>query len=146
MAALLAYIRAEPDLDLPLIPLSWSYTLEPDRWATIYPLGRDQPNVFFHARLVMRHPSFPQRAIFICTGPRVVLDRLAERIASDGLAFTRTWLTLQALRDDVTTIAQQIRAAWPDEREHDTSGIPIGPLVAHHRRMASFLSESAETE
>lgn len=145
MSALLAYIRAYDTEDRPLVPAEWGYTIETDRWTTIYPLGREaRPDIWLHARLMLRHPSFPARAVFVCTGPRVVLDRLAARIASDALVWTRTWLTLAALRADGTTIATQIKSAWPDERPRDASDQPIGTLVAHVRRMAGFDAESGE--
>jgi hypothetical protein len=141
MAALIAYIRAETDIASPLIPASWDRTIEDARWVTLYPL----PEVMFHARLVMRHPSFPGRALFVCTSPSaVILQHLADRIAADGLSWTRTWATLAALRADASTLAMQIKDAWPDERPLDAEGQPIGTLVAHLRRMAGLDGESAE--
>lgn len=147
MAALLAYIRAEAaPIDAPLIPASWRRTIEADRWASVYPLGRvERPDVFFHARLMLRHPTTPTRAVFVCTGPRVVLDHLAARIAGDALPWSRTWLTIAELRDDSTQLATQMRALWPDERPLDGAGEPIGTLVAHLRRMAGHEAEAAET-
>jgi hypothetical protein len=146
MGAILAYIRAEADIDAPMIPASWWRTIESSRWVTIYPLGREaRPDVMFHARLIMRHPSFPGRALFICTSPSAaILAHLADRIAADALSWTRTWSTLAELRADATTLATQIKAAWPDERPRDAEGQPIGTLVAHLRRMAGLDGESAE--
>lgn len=143
MAALIALIRAEPaPIDAPLIPTAWDHVEESDRWSTVYPLGRlARPGVFFHARLVLRDGTTPTRALFVCTGARVVLDHLAARIASDALAWTRTWLTLADLRADGGAVAVAIRNAWPDERPEGA-----GALVAHWRRMAGFGGEDAETE
>lgn len=145
MAALIAYIRASTEIDAPLTPPGWDVVPEVDGWSTVYPLGREEDvDVFFHARLVARHPSMPGRAIFVCTGPRAVLDRLAGRIAADALPWTRTWLTLAALRADGSGVAAQIRALWPDERPLDEQGQPIGTVVGHFRRMAGAVGESAE--
>jgi hypothetical protein len=143
MAALIALIRAEvAPTDAPLIPAGWDRIIESDRWCTIYPLGRvARPDIFFHARLVLRDVTTPTRALFVCTGPRVVLDALAARIAADALPWTRTWLTLSALRADNTAAAIAIRNAWPDERPGG-----VGTLVAHWRRMAGFYDEDADAE
>jgi hypothetical protein len=147
VAALIALIRAEASRDAPMIPGSWDCTVGPDRWSVIYPLGRvASPGVFFHARLVLRDGTNPQRAVFVCTGPRAVLDRLANAIAADALAWTRTWLTLAALRADASAPAVAIRNAWPDERPRDANGNPIGASVAHFPRVAGFEAEDAEEE
>lgn len=148
MSALLAYIRAEvAPLHAPLIPGSWDRVIEDDRWSTIWPLGRAaRPEVWFHARLVLRNDTTPTRALFICTGERVVLNALADRIAADALPWTRTWLTLAEIRADATALAVGLRAAWPDERPRNDLGQPIGTLVGHWRRMAGFVHEDAETE
>jgi hypothetical protein len=150
MPALIALIRAEPTpLDAPLIPGSWERSIAadhlfPNRWSIIYPFGRADGR-FFHARLILRDSGNPQRAVFVCTGTRAILDRLAERIAADGLSWTRTWLTLQQLRDDAAPAAAAIRAAWPDERLRDSLGNTVGMLVAHWKRIAGAQGEDAET-
>lgn len=149
MPALLAYIRAESTtIDAPFVPATWDKVYEDNRWSTLYPLGREsRPDVCFHARLMLRNPSLPQRAFFICIGTRSILDLLAARITVELATFPwfRTWLTLPLFRADAATIASELRAAWPDERPRDASGTPIGVLVALHRRMAGFASEDAET-
>lgn len=152
MSALLAYIRAHATEDRPLVPASWDVVIEADRWVTLYPAGREaRPDVYFHCRLVVRDPSFATgataRAVFVCTGARAVLDRLADRIASDALPWTLTWTTLAALRAQAGVVATRLRNAWPDERPRDGQDPPqpIGTLVAHWRRMADFDAEDAES-
>jgi|SRR6478609_5882287 len=155
MSALLCYVRAQPaPTDAPLVPLAWDVVPESNRWATLYPLGRDaRPDVFFHARLIARASGNPQRAAFVCTGPAGVLARLATQIAADSLPWTQTWATLAALRADGGATATAIKAQWPDERPHVWSGPPaapvdggpIGTLVALYARMAGFDSEDAES-
>lgn len=149
MSALLAFIRAEPSRDVPLVPASWDVTVEDNRWSTLYPLGRDQPGVFFHARLIARASGNPLRAVFVCTGAPGVLQRLADRIAADRLPWTQTWATLAALRADSGATATAIKAAWTDERPHayDAQGADLGPVgvrVALYGRMAGFNAEDAE--
>jgi hypothetical protein len=143
---LLAFIRATPaPLDTPLVPGSWDVTPEAHRWSTVYPLGRlARPDVFFHARLIVRDSGTPTRAMFVCVGAPVVLQALADRIASDGIAFTRTWATLPLFRADAQATAATIRAAWPDERPRDAGLNPIGTLVALWSRMAGFDDDDAE--
>jgi hypothetical protein len=140
MATLLAFIRAHATDSAPLIPAQWDRTIEDDRWATVYPLGRvARPDVFFHARLVLRDPNDATRALFICTSDRpAMLVHLADRIASDNLPWTRTWSSLAALRADATALAVRLRGAWPDERPRDENNNPVGALVRHLRRMAGF--------
>jgi hypothetical protein len=140
MATLLAYIRAHATDNAPLVPVQWDRLIEDDGWATIYPLGSEaRPDVFFHARLVLRHPSDPNRALFVCTSDRAaMLQHLADRIAEDDLAWTRTWARLPLLRADATALAVALRAAWPDERPRDEGGNPVGARVAHYARMTGF--------
>lgn len=151
MSALVAFIRADAVLDVPVVPGSWDVSPESNRWASIYPGGRG--GVFFHARLIARASGNPGRAVFVCTGSPGVLAVLAARIAADGLPWTQTWATLAALRADAGATASAIKAAWPDERPHTWSGPPgapvdggpIGTLVALWARMAGFDTEDAET-
>lgn len=148
MSTLIAYIRAEPEpLDVPRVPALWSVIVEGGRWATVFPLGRpEQPDIWFHARLVFRKAAAPQRALFVCTGRAAVLNRLAARIAADGLAWTRTWSGLVAFRADAEASVVALRAEWPDERLLDEDGDLIGlPLsIVHRHRMAGFDAEDAE--
>jgi hypothetical protein len=151
MSALLAFIRADPTLDMPLVPGSWDVIVESNRWATIWPQGRG--GIFFHARLIARQSGTPTHALFVCTGAANVLTALANQIAADGLGFTQTWANLPALRADAGATATAAKAAWPDERPHTFSGTntapvdggPIGVLVALYGRMAGFNAEDAET-
>lgn len=140
MATLLALIRADAaPLDAPVVPVAWTRVVEADRWCSVYPLGRVDGR-HIHMRLVLRDAGTPTRAVFVCTGPASMLTRLADRIAADGLPWTRTWATLAALRADGSAAAVAVRAAWPDERPRGA-----GTLVAHWRRMAGSLAEDAET-
>lgn len=140
MATLIALIRAEAaPLDAPVVPGSWDRIVEAHRWCSLYPLGREDSR-HIHMRLVLRDSGTPTRALFVCTGPSAMLARLADRIAADGLPWTRTWSTLAALRADASAAAVAIRAAWPDERPQGT-----GTLVAHWARMAGALAEDGES-
>lgn len=137
MATLIALIRAEAaPLDAPVVPGSWDRIIEASRWCSLYPLGREDGR-HLHARLVLRDSDTPTRGLFVCTGPRAMLDALADRIAADSLPWTRTWATLAALRADPSAAAVAIRAAWPDERPRG-----VGTLVAHWTRMAGALEEN----
>ncbi len=153
---LLCYVRAHATLDQPLIPGSWDVTQEANRWCTIYPLGRvARPDVSFHCRLMIRRSGFtPHRALFVCVGLPTVLQHLADRIAADGLAFTRTWASLAAFRADAVAAIVTLRSEFPDERPHLWTGPPgalvdggpIGTLVALHSRMAGFGDDDGEGE
>lgn len=151
MSTLLAFIRADAALDVPLVPGTWDVAAESNRWASVYPLGRiASPGVCFYARLIARASGNPTRALFVCTGAPGVLSRLATMIAADGLPWTQTWATLAALRADGGATATAVKAAWPDERRHafDAQGTdlgPVGTLVALYGRMAGFDGEDAET-
>lgn len=138
MSALIAFIRADPALDVPIVPAQWDVSIESNRWATLYPAQRG--GVFFHARLIARASGNPGRAVFVCTGAPGVLAVLAARIAADALPWTQTWATLAALRADAGATATAIKAAWPDERPGG-----VGTLVALWARMAGFDTEDAET-
>lgn len=139
MATLIAFIRADAVLDVPMVPGAWELTQHTNRWCTVYPLGREDGRSF-NARLVARASGNPQRAIFVCTGGAAMLTALANRIAADALPWTQTWPTLAALRGDAGATARAIRAAWPDERPDAGS-----TLVALWARMAGSLGEDAET-
>lgn len=139
MATLVAFVRADAVIDVPLIPGAWELTRHDNRWCTVYPLGREDGRRF-HARLIARAAGNPQRALFVCTGAQAMLDALAARIAADALPWTQTWPTLAALRADAGATATAIRAAWPDERPNAGS-----TLVALWARMAGALGEDAET-
>lgn len=146
MASLLAFIRADASLDVPVTPQGWDVAPEDNRWATIYPLGRvARPDVFFHARLIARASNNPGRALFVCTGPGPVLTRLATAIASDALPWSATWASLPALRADAGPTATAIKNAWPDERPLDADGNPVGVLVALYARVAGYEAESGES-
>ncbi len=135
---LLAYVRAEVSVAAPLVPASWDRTLEDNRWCTIYPAGRDN---FFQARLTARNLTLLQRAFFVCVGPPVMLQHLADAIAGDALPWTQTWADLPTFRADLLPLATAIRAEWPDER-HPAS--PGGLLVRLHARLAGFQDDDAE--
>lgn len=139
MATLIAFVRADAVIDVPVVPGAWEITQHDNRWSTVYPLGREDGRSF-NVRLIARDGSQPQRACFVCTGPAGVLQRLADRIAADGLAWTRTWPTLAVLRADGTAAAIAVRGKWPDERPDAGS-----TLVALWARMAGALGEDAET-
>jgi hypothetical protein len=151
MSALIALIRADDVLDMPVVPGSWDAEVESNRWATVWPLGRG--GVFFHARLILRQSGNPTRAVFVCTGAAATLSRLATQIAADALPWTQTWASLSALRADAGAVATSIKTAWPDERPHAYTGGPgayvdggsVGTLVALYGRMAGFGGEDAET-
>lgn len=153
MSTLIVLVRADAVLDAPVIPGSWERQVESNRWSTCYPLGKDHADVFFHARLMLRQAGNPQRAVFVCTGPAAVLQRLADAIASDGLAWTRTWASAAALRADGGAIAQAVKAAWVDDRQRPNTGTleapvlvaPIGQLVALRARMAGYDGEDGES-
>lgn len=125
---LIAYVRRDD-----------SREVEADRWFTLYPLTRSEPNAFFHARLMVQHPTLT-RAVYVCIGPALVLARLADRIAEDGLAWTLTWPDLQALRADSRVNVSALREAWIDERpEGDT-----GNRVRLFARVAGYSDDDAE--
>jgi hypothetical protein len=139
---LIAYIRAQADADAPMIPGTWSLVEESNRWAAIYPLGRiARSDVSFHARLLVRRTGFtPHRGLFVCVGAPVVLQALADRIAADGLPWTKTWATLAALRSDLTEPAVTLKTSYPDERPEGDSG----ERVRLFARMAGFADDDAE--
>lgn len=156
MSTLVAFIRAEPARDVPIVPAGWELIAESDRWCSIYPLTRARNDVIFHARLILRQPAQPGRALFVCTGRAVVLDRLAAAIAADNLAWTRTWPTLEELRIDPSPAVAALRSAWPDGRVRPvlsgvpgegtmTVGAPIGQLVALRARIAGHETEDGES-
>lgn len=149
--SLLAYIRAHATLDQPLVPASWDVTQEASRWSSVYPLGRTSTDVSFHARLMIRRTGFtPHRGLFACVGTPAVLQALADRIAADALAWTRTWATLAAFRADTVPAIVALRGEYPDERprlwsgDPPVDGGPIGTLVALHARMAGFDDDDGE--
>jgi len=147
VSTLLAFVRANTAVDpigglvadVPIVPGTWDVVVESNRWSSIYPLGRVGGPCFF-ARLIARQSGQPGRAMFVCIGPAVMLTRLANQIASDGLGFTQTWANLAALRADGGAVALGIKAAWPDERPGGA-----GTLVALWARMAGLDSEDGET-
>lgn len=139
MSTLIAFIRADPALDVPVVPGTWDLVPESNRWATVYPLGRSDGR-FFCARLIARASGNPQRAVFVCVGSAGMLAALAARIAADGLPWTQTWATLGALRADGGATATAIKAQWIDERP---SG--AGTLVALWARMAGDDADDGET-
>lgn len=153
MSTLIALVRADAVLDAPIVPAQWEAQVESNGWTTCYPLGKGRADVFFHARLILRQAGNPQRALFVCTGPAAVLQRLADAIASDALPWTRTWASAAALRADGGAIAQAAKAAWPDDRQRPNTGTleapvlgaPIGPIVALRARMAGYDAEDAES-
>jgi len=129
---LLAYVRrddADPSRPGLVVPSTWTKSHESSEVfsgvETVWPLGREgssvisgvdreHADVFFHAWLSAVHATLP-RAVFVCVGHPIVLERLAERIAADGLPWTRTWSDLPSFRADVTTLAVQLRAVWRAE-------------------------------
>lgn len=156
MSTLVALIRAEPSRPAPVVPQSWAVQVEDNGWTTLYP--RSRGGVFVHARLIFRQQAQPTRAVFVVTGAAAVLQRLADAIAADGLAWTQTWSTLGALRVDAGAVATAVRAAWPDDRPRPivsgtpgdplnppVFGAPVGARVALRARMAGYGSEDAET-
>jgi len=142
---LIAYVRRTGNTML--TPASWEAIAEDAGWSTVYPLGRDgaseiggqsraHRDVYFHARLMVAHPSLP-RGLYVCVGHPWVLSRLADAIAADGLAWTRTWSSLAALRSDVSALAAELRASWPAEHIE-------GGGVRLRARMAGHLDDDAE--
>lgn len=131
-------------MNAPLIPGSWDSVEEDNKWSTIYPLGREaRPDIFFHARLIYRPTAL--RGVYVCVGPNVVLQNLADRIASDALAWTQTWSGVAAVRADGGANATAIKAAWPDERPIDPDTLlPIGIKVMLRATMAGFLDDDGE--
>jgi len=147
---LIAYVRrddTDPLFPTLLVPGSWTLAYESHQWATVWPLTkvgssiiggqlRQHNDVFFHVRLMVAHDTLP-RALFVCVGHPYILQQLADMVAADGLAWTRTWDTLTAFRADNTALAVQIRAAWPTD--HLDGGV--------HRimaRMAGFEDDDGE--
>jgi hypothetical protein len=147
---LIAYVRRDDtvaDFHTLLVPGSWELLRESDKWATVWPLTRtgssviggqlrQHRDVFFHVCLMVAHDTLP-RALFVCVGHPFILQQLADMIAADGLAWTRTWSTLAAFRADNTALAVQVRAAWP--ADHLDGGV--------HRimaRMAGFEDDDGE--
>jgi hypothetical protein len=115
-AKIIAYIRKQDSSNAPLIPPSWEITEEADGWFSVYPLGRENKDIFLHFRHMMSHPTLP-RAVYVCFAPQHVVDRLAQRISDDGLSWTRTWGDLAELRADNTAVATSIKQAWRDRAE-----------------------------
>lgn len=152
MATLVAYVRADATLDIPVVPWSWEVTVQDNRWSTVYPQGRSDGKCF-HARLIARDGSQPNRAVFVCTGKRNQLDKFATKIANDALAWTMTWDTLGALRADNGATATSVKGKWVDERPHALSGPinapvdsgPVGNLVGLYARVAGELNEDGES-
>lgn len=143
MAYLIAYIRAHATEHRPLLPASFDYQLDDNRWAVIWPEGRvADPDNELRSRLVMRDPSNPARGLFVISGGARAVNAVAAQIARDGLAFTRTWDGLASFRADPITAT--LRASWPDERPRDAAQQPVGELVAHYARVAGSLDEDAE--
>lgn len=139
MSSLIAFVRADAVLDVPVVPGTWDLVQESNRWSSIYPLGRADGRCFY-ARLIARQSGQPTHALFACVGPAAMLTRLANQIAADGLGFTQTWPTLAALRADGGAVALGIKAAWPDERPGG-----VGTLVALWARMEGFDAEDGES-
>jgi hypothetical protein len=151
---LLALIRASviDGHTAPLVPVGWEVVREAADWSTVYPLGREgssvvggqereHRDVFFHARAMATVGAFtPPRVAFACVGHPWVLVRLADRIAADGLAWTRTWTKLADLRADATTAATAVKAAWRDERAEGDAGDVVRLLA----RIAGFEADDAE--
>jgi hypothetical protein len=151
---LLALVRASvvDGHAAPLVPAGWLVQREAADWSTVYPLGREGSSVvagqvrehrevFFHARAMATVGSFsPPRVAFACVGHPWVLAYLAARIASDGLAWTRTWATLADLRADATAAAVAVKDAWRDERAEGDAGERVRLLA----RMAGFEDDDAE--
>lgn len=115
MSSLIALIRADAVLDAPAVPQSWQRQVESNGWTSVYPLGKADGR-FFSARLILRQAANPTRALFVCTGPAAMLDRLATAIAADALPWTKTWATLAALRTDGA------RSRRPSRRRGPTTG------------------------
>lgn len=122
---LLAYVRRDDTIPADptvLVPASWALVRESSGWATVYPLGRtgssvvggqmrEHRDVFLHAWLGFAHASLA-RACFVVVGHPYALGYLADRVAADALAWTRTWASLAELRADVGTTATLIKSAW----------------------------------
>lgn len=132
---LIVYIRKQVNSDAPVVPASWTIIPESDNWFSIFPRGREEfPNVYFHMKHMVSHDTLP-RAAYVCVGTPVILQRLADMISSDGLAWTRTWNNLVELRADGTALALALKAAWRDQPE----GTPI--LAS---RMLGYVDDDAE--
>lgn len=108
---------------VPVVPATWTVLPEAGDWYSLWPLGREErPDVFFHAWLALNDGI---RGVFAVIASDAILRALRDSSA-------RTW-TLRELRDDDSTAAQQIKAAWVDERPrlYDEEGNDLGPDPAY---------------
>ncbi len=129
MPSLIAYLRVEPAPSWsPILPPSWEVTIEVPGRITAYPQGRSTPNVRISFALVARDPSFPPRGLFVATGPQGALDALAASVASDALAWTRTWPTLAIFRAEASALVTRLKGAWVDDRRRLQGGTPEAPI------------------
>ena len=133
--------RESTDSIAPLVPAAWDIIHEADGWFSVYPLGRQERDVFFHMRHMMSHPTFA-RAVYVCVGHPHILSRLADRIAEDGLNWTRAWANLPELRADGTAVAVAVKQAWRD-RDLDRDGAGDNNVIIAGR-MAGFEDDDAE--
>lgn len=138
--SMIVYVRRDDSRNgAPLVPASWELVEESSRWCTVYPLGRSSRDVFFHARLMVAHPTLA-RGVYVCVGQPAILSRLADLIAADALPWSLTWANLGELRADVRGAVQALRDAWPDERPEGDAG----DVVRLFARMAGWQDDDGE--
>ena len=142
--SVIVYVRRDDSRGgAPLVPASWDVIEESNRWSTIYPLGRDRPDVFFHAHIGALHPTLA-RAVYVCVGAPAVLAHLTDLITANALAWTFTWSSLVNLRADQSPTAVALRSYWIDNRRLDENGQGIGEIVCLPGRVAGYQDDDGE--
>ena len=115
----------------PRVPAGWDVVPECFGFASLYPNGRG--GIVVHSLCAAVSGA---NGLFVLFGPRAALDKIAAIVAN-------SWPSVANLRADTGAVAQQVKAAWPDDRSE--AQISNGdPVVAIRSRMAGFLDDDGE--
>jgi tRNA U34 5-methylaminomethyl-2-thiouridine-forming methyltransferase MnmC len=93
-----------------LFPNSWDVTPEASGWYSVFPTGRENPNVFLHAKLIAVSANGLTSALFVFTPNSALNQRLADMAAASSNAWT-----LAELRADNGATATAIKNRWQDK-------------------------------
>jgi hypothetical protein len=93
-----------------LFPNSWEVTPESSDWYSVFPQGRETPNLYLHAKKMAERNG--NAALFVFTPSAALADRL-ETFAS---ASSKAW-TLAELKADNGALATTIKTYWTDRDE-----------------------------
>lgn len=103
-------------------PPLWEIVREADGWNTLYPLSRDQVDVFIHARIMAQNAT---RIVFVACSPHPQVEERLLQLAEASIDY---W-TLAELRADVTAIAVEIKNLWRDKRQEDQVICLLGSMA-----------------